>query len=82
MKAFDKIKETVEDPKFIQGVQTGAFIVGSTAILAIGVYSFGYLKGAGNACACIDKGFKAADPEAYAKLLEKTNALVKAGVIH
>ncbi len=76
MKAFDKIRETVEDPKFINGVQTGAFVVGSTALLAIGVYSYGYLKGAGNVCAYIDKGFKAADPEAYAK------ALAKAGLIH
>lgn len=81
MKAFDKIMETVVDPKFIRGAQT-VLVVGATAITAgIVVYVKGYIKGSVDACACVDAGFRAADPEAYKKLVEKANTLIEAGVI-
>lgn len=82
MKAFDRIKETVEDPKFIQGVQI-AVVAGATAItVGLAVYAKGFQHGWCRGLIDIDSGFRQADPEAYAKLLDKANALVQAGIIH
>ena len=81
MKMFNKVKETVNELDFMQKVITGLIVVSGISLLALGVYCKGYANGAVNALNGIDYGFKVADPEAYRKLLEKTNALIEAGVI-
>lgn len=82
MKMFNKVKETVEDPKFIQGAKTALSVGTIVVTTGIIVYAKGYFKGGMDALSAIDYGFKKADPEAYGKLLEKTKALVESGVIH
>lgn len=81
MKAFDKIRKTVTDPTFSRGVQT-TYIVGCCVIIGGALlYIRGYFKGGTDALSAIDKGFKAADPEMYEKLLEKATYLVETGAI-
>ena len=82
MKMFNEVKETVNGLDFMQKIGTGLIVVSGISLLALGVYCKGYVNGAVTALDCVDYGFKKADPEAYAKLVKKANALVESGVIH
>lgn len=81
MKAMDKIRETVNDPAFYRGAQTAALVGCGVIFGGSLLYIRGYFKGSTEALSAIDRGFKAADPEAYSKLLEKATYLVKTGAI-
>lgn len=81
MKAFDKIRETVMDPTFSRGAQTATVVGATLCMTGLFIYCVGYRNGATQALSAIDRGFKAADPEMYEKLLEKATYLVKTGAI-